>query len=162
LMPQSASAAPSLDWDGKADITYQVPQSSFGFDVLSQSMNHGRKEARNAGLGLSGGVMLAIGIPLTILGVPVTILGISLIAAGALVGGGVGASIGLVPGIILLTLGVAALIGGGTLITKGIRNLSKISAHERQQMRKQRYAMKNQRKAAWGMKVSLAGVPLSR
>jgi hypothetical protein len=48
------------------------------------------------------------------------------------------------------------------LIRKGVRNLSKISAHERQQMRKQRYAMKNQRKAAWGMQVSLAGVPINR
>jgi len=167
LMPQSASAAPSLDWDGKADITYQVPQSSFGFDVLSQSMNHGRKEARNAGRGLAGGVQLAIGIPISILGVSLIVPAIVLFIQAdiALAFGGSDAEgvalLSRIGGVILLSIGLSVLIPGIRLIVNGASELSKIEAR-RTKNTAERYAMRSQRKARWGMKVSLAGIPVSR
>jgi hypothetical protein len=164
LMPQSASAAPSLDWQGKDQITYQVPQSVFGFDVIGQSMNHGKKAARNAGRALSGGVQLAIGIPVTILGVALLVPAIYLFVQGDILfaNGEEGAALlSRIGGVLMLSLALPALITGIKLVVGGATELSKIQA-SRAQNRIERYAMKNQRRARWGMQVSLAGVPLTR
>jgi len=164
LMPQAASAAPSLDWQGKDQITYQAPQSAFGFDVIGESMNHGNKDAKNVARGLSGGIQLAIGIPVTILGVALLIPSIYLFVQGDLLqalGDEGGALLSRIGGVIMLSLALPALITGINLIIGGATQLSKIKA-QREQNRKDRYAMKNQRNARWGMQVAIAGVPLRR
>lgn len=164
LMPQSASAAPSLDWQGKDQITYQVPTSNFGLDLGVHGVNHGKKAARNAGNAIAGGVQLAIGIPLTILGVALLIPAIYLFVQGDLaqVAGEDGvALLSRIGGVIMLSLALPALITGVQFIVNGATALSKIKA-DRSIERKQRYALKERRNAQWGMSFAVAGVPIRR
>jgi hypothetical protein len=64
-------------------------------------------------------------------------------------------------GVILLSIGLSVLIPGIRLIVNGAAELSRIEAR-RTKNTAERYAMRSQRKARWGMKVSLAGIPVSR
>ena len=164
--PQTADAAPALDWSGKDQIVYKAPSSAFGFDVVAESMGHrDRKDERNAKKALSGGVMLGIGIPVTILGVSLMVPAFYLlgaaITADALGAGGAGGLLFGIPSIILFSLAVPAVVAGVKLIVGGARALSKIEA-KRMERRQDRYAMKSQKRVHWGMQVSVAGVPLSR
>ena len=164
LAPQTAQAAPSLDWHGKDQITYQTADSAFGFDVVGSSMNHGRKAARNAGRALSGGVQLAIGIPVTVVGVSLLVPSLYLFAQGDILtvaGDEGGALVSRIGGVLLLSLALPALISGIQLIVGGATALSKIQA-KRDLLREERYAMKSQRKARWGMTFAPAAAPLSR
>lgn len=169
--PQTADAAPSLEWSGKSQIVYEAPSSSsFGFNVLAESMGHGgSKDERNAKKALSGGMMLGIGIPVTILGVSLMVPAFYLLGAAITVdiaatgsgADGVGSLLFGIPSIILFSLAVPALIAGINLIVGGANALSRIEA-KRMERRQDRYASKSQKRVHWGMKVSLAGVPLSR
>ena len=168
--PQTADAAPSLDWNGKEQIVYEVPSSPFGFNVLAESMGHGpSKEERNAKKALSGAAMLGIGIPVTILGVALMVPAFYLLGAAIAVDvaadgsevEGAGSLLFGIPSIILFSLAIPALVSGINLIVGGAKALSKIEAH-RMERREDRYAMKSQKRARWGMQVSVAGVPLNR
>ncbi len=131
----------------------------------AESMGHrDRRDERNAKKALSGGAMLGIGIPVTILGVSLMVPAFYLlgaaITADALGAGGAGGLLFGIPSIILFSLAVPAVVAGVKLIVGGARALSKIEA-KRMERRQDRYAMKSQKRVHWGMQVSVAGVWLN-
>ena len=164
LAPQEADAAPSLDWDGKAEL--MGGYLGLSPDALPSGLQ-GDKVARNIGQGVKGGLYLGVGIPLSIVGGIFTGLAIhSFVSAdAALALGGddaeAAAFVSRIVGLICLSIGFGLLSPGISLIIKGAKALSKISDASRVGP-DPRMARAEKNRARWGMRFAVASAPMRR
>ena len=165
LIPQTASAAPTLEWDGQSELR-TANLGVLGPAVLPYGAQ-GDKVAKNIGQGIKGGLYLGVGIPIAIVGGIFTGLAINffVVADLALAGGEDGADgvafVSRVVGLVCLIIGISALSSGAGLIIKGVKALSKISA-DALTGPDPRMARAEKNRARWGMHFALAGVPTRR
>lgn|GEM_PF-5013444 len=163
LAPQTASATPTLDWDGRAELM----SGHLGFSPMVQANSaDDDKVARNIGQGVKGGLYLGVGIPVTIVGGIFTGLAIYLfvsadVAMAAEPPEEGAALLARVFGLICLGIGVAALSPGIGLIFKGAKALSKISDRSMTGP-DPRMARAEKNRARWGMRFAYAGASSRR
>jgi hypothetical protein len=163
LAPQTASATPTLEWDGQAEL--MSGHLGFSPTVLPNGAD-GDKVAKNIGQGVKGGLYLGVGIPITIVGGIFTGLAIHLfvtadLALAAVPPDEVTASVSRVFGLICLVIGLSALSPGIGLIVKGAKALSKIEASAMTGP-DPRMARAEKNRARWGMRFAFAGGSGSR
>ncbi len=163
LAPQTASAAPTLEWDGRAEL--MSGHLGLSPDVLPNGAQ-GDKVAKNIGRGISGGLYLGVGIPIAVVGGVLTGIAIhffvtadmalaldpdnTLVAGAARIGG-----------LIFLVLAISAFSSGFGLIIKGAKALSKISDASMTGP-DPRMARAEKNRARWGLRFAVAGAPIKR
>ncbi len=161
LIPQTASATPTLEWDGRAEMMNGFVAPDVGVHGAT-----GDKVAKNIGHGVKGGLYLGVGIPVSIVGGLLTGVAIYFfVSADLALAADVnaeGVALGFrIVGVIFLALGAAALGSGISLIIKGVTALTKISDRNLTGP-DPRMARAEKNRARWGMQMVLGGVPLRR
>jgi len=159
LIPQTAEASPSLDWDGKIEMLngFQAP------DILPNSAD-GDKVAKNIGHGAKAALFIGIGIPVCIFGGAMTGVAIYFFVAGDILvaaGDDGGALVSRIVGLVFLAIGISSLASGVSLIVKGVTAITKISDRSLTGP-DPRMARAEKNRARWGMRLALGGVPLTR
>ena len=164
FLPQTASAAPTLEWDGRAEL--MSGQLGLSPDVLPNGAQ-GDKVARNIGRGISGGLYLGVGIPIVIVGGVLTGIAIYFFAtadAALAIDPETNQGVALasrIGGLIFLVLAISAFSSGFSLVAKGVKALSKISDASLTGP-DPRMARAEKNRARWGLQFAVAGAPIRR
>jgi len=159
LVPQTASASASLDWDGRIEMMNGFVSP----DILPNSAD-GDQVAKNIGHGAKAALFIGIGIPVTIFGGVMTAVAISFFVTGDVamaLGEAGGAMLARIGGLIFLSIGISSILSGASLIIKGVTAITKISDRSLTGP-DPRMARAEKNRARWGMRLALGGVPITR